>query len=145
MGWKADANGQNIEEFVASLIFSDSSLDDMFLVGAGEFENNDGIGLFSTQDKKTKVIVEDINSLNIYFADGGKAILYTVAAPEEITFYSLPYENGKVTGTASVLRKIAPKFPLQYRGNAFDFTRDLSTLVYARPTAQADVYLLSHK
>ncbi|HEY7535415.1 MAG TPA: hypothetical protein VH878_05670, partial [Thermodesulfobacteriota bacterium] len=145
MGWKADADGQKIEEFATSTIFSDSSPDYRYLVGGGEFENSNGIGLFSIQDKKTRVLIEDVNSLNIYFSDDGKAILYTVASPQEITFYSLPFENGRVTGEPHLLRKVAPKFPLIYRGNAFDYTRDLSTLVYARPTAQADVYLLSYK
>jgi hypothetical protein len=30
-------------------------------------------------------------------------------------------------------------------GNAYDFSRDLSTIVYARPGARADLYLLSQK
>jgi hypothetical protein len=33
--------------------------------------------------------------------------------------------------------------PLFYKGNAFDFSRDLSTIVYARPGGQHDLYFLS--
>jgi hypothetical protein len=29
------------------------------------------------------------------------------------------------------------------RGNAFDFSRDLSSIVYSRPGGEADIYLLS--
>jgi hypothetical protein len=36
-------------------------------------------------------------------------------------------------------------FPLAYNGTAYDFSRDLSTIVYARPGGQADLYLLSQK
>jgi hypothetical protein len=36
-------------------------------------------------------------------------------------------------------------FPLVSGGNAYDFSRDLSTVVYARPGGQADLYLLSQK
>ena len=37
-------------------------------------------------------------------------------------------------------------FPLSYHnGNAYDFSRDLSTIVYARPGGHADLYLLSQK
>jgi hypothetical protein len=37
-------------------------------------------------------------------------------------------------------------FPLTYgTGNAYDFSRDLSTIVYARPGGHADLYLLSQK
>jgi hypothetical protein len=32
---------------------------------------------------------------------------------------------------------------LFYIGNAFDFSPDLSTVVYARPGGQADIYLLA--
>jgi hypothetical protein len=32
-----------------------------------------------------------------------------------------------------------------YSGNAYDFSRDLSTIVYARPGGHADLYLLSQK
>ena len=35
-------------------------------------------------------------------------------------------------------------FPLNYRGNSFDFSRDLSTLVYAKPSTQSDIFLLSY-
>jgi len=36
-------------------------------------------------------------------------------------------------------------FPVLYGGNAYDFSRDLSTIVYARPGGHADLYLLSQK
>jgi hypothetical protein len=32
---------------------------------------------------------------------------------------------------------------LSYGGNGYDFSRDLSTIVYARPGDYADLYLLS--
>jgi hypothetical protein len=39
--------------------------------------------------------------------------------------------------------KLPFAFPLAYRGNACNFSRDLSIIVYARPGGQADVCLLS--
>jgi len=36
-------------------------------------------------------------------------------------------------------------FPLAYIGNAYDFSRDLSNIVYMRPGGHADLYLLSQK
>ena len=37
-------------------------------------------------------------------------------------------------------------FPTVYRGgNAYDFSSDVSTIVYARPGGHADLYLLSQK
>jgi hypothetical protein len=34
---------------------------------------------------------------------------------------------------------------LGYAGNAYDFSDDLSTMVYARPGGQADLFLLNQK
>jgi hypothetical protein len=57
-----------------------------------------------------------------------------------------PWSDGKVIGTPQVALKIPFAFPLAYRGsNAYDFSRDLSTIVYARPGGHADLYLLSQK
>ena len=36
-------------------------------------------------------------------------------------------------------------FPLSFGGNAYDFSRDLATVVYARPSGHADLYLLTQK
>jgi len=36
-------------------------------------------------------------------------------------------------------------FRMFYEGNGYDFSRDLSTVVYARPGGNADLYLLSQK
>jgi hypothetical protein len=44
---------------------------------------------------------------------------------------------------------VAIKLPFAFRqgygGNAYDFCKDLSTIVYARPGGQADLYLLSQR
>jgi hypothetical protein len=41
--------------------------------------------------------------------------------------------------------KLPFTFRLGYAGNAYDFTNDLSTIAYARPGGQADLYLVSHR
>jgi hypothetical protein len=41
--------------------------------------------------------------------------------------------------------KLPFAFPLLAGGNAYDFSSDLSTVVYARPAGQADLYLLIQK
>jgi hypothetical protein len=44
---------------------------------------------------------------------------------------------------------VALKLPFAFRqgysGNAYEFSKDLSTVVYARPAGHADLYLLSQK
>jgi hypothetical protein len=48
------------------------------------------------------------------------------------------------------IQRLRQKFPTpgigeDYYGNAYDIARDLSTIVYAHPSGQADLYLLSRK
>ena len=58
----------------------------------------------------------------------------------EVTIYRQPWSDGEITGKP----QIALKVPFAF-GNAYDFSRDLSTIVYARPGGHADLYLLSQK
>jgi hypothetical protein len=41
--------------------------------------------------------------------------------------------------------KLPFAFPLVSGRNAYDFSEDLATVVYARPDAHADLYLLTQK
>jgi len=60
-----------------------------------------------------------------------------------VTFYRQAWRDGKIIGKPEVALKLPFAFPLFYHGNAYDFSRDLSTIVYVRPGGQADLYLLS--
>jgi hypothetical protein len=42
-------------------------------------------------------------------------------------------QDGKLIGQPQVAAKLPFPFPLLSGGNAYDFARDLSTVVYARP------------
>jgi len=78
------------------------------------------------------------------FAPDGKSLLYAVASRGEVTIYRQPWKDGKVIGTPQVALKLPFTFTLFY-GGSYDFSRDLSTIVYARPGGHADLYLLSQK
>jgi hypothetical protein len=81
-----------------------------------------------------------------WFADDGKSFLYAVASRGEVTIYRQPWRDGKNIGAPQVALRVPFAFPLAYAGgNAYDFSRDLSTIVYARPGGHADLYLLSQK
>ncbi len=56
-----------------------------------------------------------------------------------------PGKTAKSSGQPQVALKVPFAFPLDYHGNAYDFSSDLSTIVYARPGGHADLYLLSQK
>jgi hypothetical protein len=53
--------------------------------------------------------------------------------------------TAKAVGQPQVALKLPFSFPLTTGGNAYDFTRDLSTVVYARPGGHAELYYLGDK
>ena len=57
-------------------------------------------------------------------------------------FYKQALKDGAAAGAPHVMLKLPFTFRSMYNGNAYDFTPDLSTVVYARPGGQADLYLL---
>jgi hypothetical protein len=66
-------------------------------------------------------------------------------AVRSLQIYRLPWHDGKLTGPAQAALKLPFAFRQGYSGNAYEFSKDLSTVVYARPAGHADLYLLSQK
>ena len=82
----------------------------------------------------------------LFFARDGKSFLHATGSRDQVTIYRQPWSDGKLIGAAQVTLKLPFVFPVFYAtGNAYDFSRDLATIVYARPGGHADLYLLSQK
>ena len=79
------------------------------------------------------------------FARDGKSFLYATPSNGEVTIYRQTWRDGKNYGAAEVGLKVPITFPLIYSPNMYEFSRDLSTLVYARPAGQFELYLLAQK
>jgi hypothetical protein len=90
-------------------------------------------------------LLPGVATFGAIFARDGKSFLYAVASRAEVTIYRQPWKDGKTIGTPQVALKVPFAFPMNYGGSAYDFSRDLSTIVYARPGGHADLYLLSQK
>jgi serine/threonine protein kinase/Tol biopolymer transport system component len=145
--WKASADGTNVEILVegcASMV-SDASPDGQFLLFTHLVGDKQGIYEFSFADRKCSAIMPGVSTIEAKFSRDGNSVLYTVALRGETTIYRQPWKNGKLTGPVQAALKVPFVFPEMYRGNAYDFSRDLSTIVYARPGGQADLYLSSQK
>ena len=113
------------------------------VVGSGE---KTGINEVSISDRKCISLLPGVVTFDATFSRDGKSFLYAVASGGEVTIYRQPWKNGKTIGAPQVALKVPFAFPLDYAGgNAYDFSRDLSTIVYARPGGHADLYLLSQK
>jgi hypothetical protein len=100
----------------------------------------------SVADKKCIQLIPGVVTHGVMFARDGKSFLYAVASRGEVTIYRQLWSDGKTIGPPQVAVKVPFTFPVFYlSGNAYDFSADLSTIVYARPGGHADLYLLSQK
>ena len=144
--WKWSLDSSNPERFVADCgLVTDVDPGGRYLVGAVQNGEKAGIYEVSISDRKCISLLPGVVTFVVTFARDGKSFLYAVASRGEVTIYRQGWNDGKLMGAPQVALKIPFAFPLEYNGNAYDFSRDLSTIVYARPGGHADLYLLSQK
>ena len=144
--WRTNVDGSNPEKFVddcCTVVDADPGGRYLLgLIGRGE---RTGIYEVLISDRKCISLLPGVVTGSVTFARDGKSFLYAIASRGEVTIYRQPWKDGKTIGAPQVALKVPFAFPLDYNGNAYDFSRDLSTIVYARPSGQADLYLLSQK
>jgi serine/threonine protein kinase/Tol biopolymer transport system component len=142
--WKAAADGSNTQKFLDEACFvMDVSPDGKYLLGVLFFGDEVGIYEVSTTDKKRVALLPGVETFEARFSPDGKSFLYAVASRAEVKFYRQAWSKGKLIGKPQIALKFPFAFSLSYRGNAFDFSPDLSTVVYVRPGGQADLYFMS--
>jgi hypothetical protein len=78
-------------------------------------------------------------------APDAKSFAYALPGKRDVTIYRQNWQAGKAVGSPQAVLKLPFAFPLVSGGNAYDFSEDLTTVVYARPNAHADLYLLTQK
>ena len=144
--WRANPDGSAPEKLAREC-------GDTFAIAPGgqyllsEMSTGDKVGIyeFSLGDKRCTLLVPGVVTFGIVVAADGKSFLYAVPSQHEVTIFRQPWRDGKALGPPQVALKLPFAFPLISGGNAYDFSSDLSTVVYARPGGHADLYLLSQK
>ena len=91
------------------------------------------------------MLMPGLDTWLVHVAADGNSILYLKASRGETTIYRQRWRNGKPLGPALPAVRLPFAFRQGYLGNAYDFSKDLSTVVYSRPGGHADLYLLSQK
>jgi serine/threonine protein kinase/Tol biopolymer transport system component len=145
--WKEQAEGSNPEKLVENCgEVTDADPSGQYLLDVVLVGEKTGVYEVSVSEKKCIPLLPGAVTELAYFARDGKSFLYAVASRGEVTIYRQPWKDGKLAGAPQVALKVPFTFPLDYGGaNGYDFSRDLSTIVYARPGGHADLYLLSQK
>jgi serine/threonine protein kinase/Tol biopolymer transport system component len=144
--WKMNPDGSNLEKVVSDCgQILDVSNDQKYLISAVWAGERTGIHQYSTVDKQCTTLAPGVATFNPAFAPDDKSILYMVPGQHDATVFRQPWSDGKITGPVQVGLKIPFTFPLSAAGNAYDFSHDLGTVVYAQPSSHTDLYLLSSK
>jgi sugar lactone lactonase YvrE len=143
--WKANADGSNVQKLLDGCgVVEDIAPDGKYLLSTEMWGAGVGIYEIPLPDNKCTLLLPGVETYMIRFAPDGKSFLYALSSRSEVTLYRQAWSDGKTIGKPQIAFKLPFVFGQYYYGNAYDFSPDLSTVVYARPGGQADLYLLSH-
>ena len=144
--WKAALDAERAVIVTESCGYvQDISADGRYLLSRYASGEAKGLYVFSLSDGKCSALLPELSTLVIHIASDGKSVLYLTASHGETIIYRQPWHDGKVTGVAQPVMKLPFVFRQGYAGSAYDFSKDLSTVVYARPGGQYDLYLYNLK
>ena len=145
--WKWSGDGSNPEKFVERCGYLyDAHPDGNYLLALYNSGENAGIYEVSIPERKCVPLLPNVATFGAIFGRDGKSFLYAISSRSEVTIYRQLWKDGKLIGTPQVALRLPFTFPLFLGGNGgntYDFSRDLSTVVYARTSGHADLYLLS--
>ena len=106
---------------------------------------NVGIYQLSLADGKCAALVPGVVTFGVVYSKDGKSFTYAVPSQHDVPIYRQGWQDGKLVGKPQVVLTLPFAFPLVSGGNAYDYSRDLATVVYARAGGHADLYLQSQK
>ncbi|MFZ0736799.1 MAG: protein kinase [Candidatus Acidiferrales bacterium] len=145
--WKMNADGSNAHVIAEGCgEVWDTSWDGKYLLNIKSQGADYGLYEISTSDGNCTKLVPNVATLGAVFPPDDKSFLYAVASRGSVTIFRQPWSDGKLTGPGKVAFKVPFAFSIVYAGgNGYDFSRDLSTIVYARAGGRQDFYLLSQR
>ena len=144
--WKENVDGSSSEKLVVpcgfGFVLTPGGQYVLTLKTAGE---NQGIYEYSLAEQRCTLLTADVRTFGLTMTRDGKAFMYAVPGQRDVSVYRQGWQDGKLVGAAQVVLKLPFAFPLLSSGNAYDLSRDLAAVVYARPGGHAELYLLSAK
>jgi serine/threonine protein kinase len=143
--WEANADGSQLQKFMDDCCFvADASPDGKHLLGLVDRGDDAGIYQVSLADKKRIPLLPGVVTFGARYSPDGRSVIYAVAARGQVTFYRQTIDGDKAVGNPKLALTLPFAFPFNYvNGNAFDFSPDLSSIVYLHLSGQADFFRLS--
>jgi Tol biopolymer transport system component len=142
--WRESVEGSVPEKLTEDCgVMFDASSDGKYLLSLIPGGDKIGIYSFSLTDRSCTPLVPGVVTFGLNIEKDGKSFLYALPGKKDVTIYRQRWQSGKPVGKPQVALKLPFAFPLISGGNAYDFSRDLATIVYARPSGHADLYLLT--
>jgi hypothetical protein len=143
--WNVDVDGSKVEKFMDHCgAVTDVDPSGKYLLAMVFGGEKMGIYEISLSDRKCAFLLP-ATTFGGRFARDGKSFLYDIASRSEVTIYRQSWKDGRLIGQPLVALTVPFAYAQSYDTNASDFSVDLSTIVYARPGGNADLYLLSQK
>ena len=143
---RADANGAGLTQIGENCgLVSDISPAHRYLIGVVLWGDKSGIYQFSINDRKCTLLKPGVATLTAYFATDGKSFVYSNTLNGQTRLYSQRWQTGKMIGSEKPVLKFPFALSALYVGNAYDVSRDLSTIVYAQRSGHADLYFLKRE
>jgi serine/threonine protein kinase/Tol biopolymer transport system component len=142
--WKADANSV-VPVADSCGAAADLSADSRFFIGIQLFGSNTGLYQYSFDDHKCTQLVPNVLTFIARFTPDNHSYTYVANNHGRGSIFRQAWNNGKSIGAPKTVFTFP--FPLRddYGGNAYDVSLDLSTIIYARPNGQDDLYFLPTK
>jgi hypothetical protein len=139
--WRESVEGSVPEKLTEDCgVMFDASSDGKYLLSLIPGGDKIGIYSFSLADRSCTLLVLGVVTFGLNTEKDGKSFLYALPGKKDVTIYRQRWQSGKPVGKPQVALKLPS---LISGGNAYDFSRDLATIVYARPSGHADLYLLT--
>jgi serine/threonine protein kinase/Tol biopolymer transport system component len=143
--WKVGLDGSNVEKFMGNCgAVTDIDPGGKYLLAMVFGGEKMGVYEISLSDRKC-AFLSPATTFGARFARDGKSLVYDIASRSEVTIYRQSWKGGRLIGQPLVALRVPFAYAQSYDTNASDFSLDLSTIVYARPGGNADLYLLGQK